>query len=95
MIIEKDMKGLVFLNKNATTERHPKWKGNAQVNGVQYHLSIWEGVTENGNKKMNITFQTEDEAAAWQNQDPDPEQTYDSVKEVQESVGLAEDELPF
>ena len=97
MIIEKNNKGIVFSNTYATSQKHPKWKGNAQVDGKQYHVSIWEGKTTKGDPKLSIDFQTEEEAAKWKNQDPDSNQKYESVKKdpFANSQQFTDDDVPF
>jgi len=83
MKIEKNNKGLAFLNKYAESDKHPKYKGSCKVNNEDYDVAIWISTSKKtGDKYLSLQFTTEEEAKKYK-------------KEEEESATLDPDELPF
>lgn len=60
---QRDNSGTLFKNDKKTSEKHPDYKGNAMVNGVEFWLSAWIKDGKNG-KFMSIALQPKEEGAA-------------------------------
>ena len=61
MKIEKNNKGLAFLNKYAETDKHPKYKGSCKVNNEDYDIAIWISTSsKTGEKYLSLQFTTEE-----------------------------------
>ena len=73
MKIEKNNKGLAFLNKYAETDKHPKYKGSCKVNNEDYDIAIWISTSsKTGEKYLSLQFTTEEE---------------DTREKIQEDIG--------
>lgn len=71
--------GVLFKNDRKESERHPDYKGSAEIGGVQYWISAWVKESQNGNKFMSLSF-TEKEAEKPQRpQRPAPVQDDDDL----------------
>lgn len=49
--------GVLFKNDRKESERHPDFKGNAEVNGVEYWVSGWKKQGKSGNTFISLSFQ--------------------------------------
>lgn len=51
------------LNKNhkKTEPKHPDYRGNANVDGIEYWLSAWVKTGQDGNKFLSLAFREKDE----------------------------------
>ena len=79
--IDKDNSGVAFLNKYATTESHPKYKGVVKVNDVQMEVACWiKESKKTGDRFISFQFQTEEEGKQYRKN---------------ETQVVPEDELPF
>ena len=60
MKYDNNMTGVLFKNDKKETDKHPDYKGNAEVNGVAYWLAAWikEG---NKGKFMSLAFTPKEE----------------------------------
>lgn len=45
---QRDNSGTLFVNDRKEEDRHPDWKGNIMINGVQYDLAAWKKEGRNG-----------------------------------------------
>jgi hypothetical protein len=62
MAYDNNMKGVLFKNTEKQTESYPDYKGNAEVDGVEYWLSAWINTSQkDGSKYMKLAFQAKDE----------------------------------
>lgn len=73
--------GVLFKNDRKESDRQPDYKGNAEVNGVQYWISAWVKESQNGNKFMSLAFSVKEAEKASR---PAPAQSADEG-----------DDLPF
>ncbi len=79
--IEKNNSGFATLNKYATTEAHPKYKGVVKVNDVQMEVACWiKESKKTGDRFISFQFQTEEEGKQYRKN---------------ETQVVPEDELPF
>lgn len=62
---DNNMRGVLFKNDRKEKDSHPDYKGQAEVNGVEYWLSSWIKDGKSG-KFMSISFQAK-EAQTQQN----------------------------
>ena len=53
---DNNMRGVLFKNDRKDSDRHPDYKGNAEVDGVQYWLSAWIKEGKTGQKFMSLSF---------------------------------------
>lgn len=54
--MSKELSGVLFKNDKKTTEKHPSYKGQALVNGVEYWMSAWINKNDKGSY-MSIQFE--------------------------------------
>ena len=59
-----EMSGVLFRNERKESDRHPDYKGSAQVAGVQYWLSAWINTSKAGQKYMALKLSPKDAAPA-------------------------------
>ena len=53
----KDNTGALFSNaENKKTDKHPDYKGKAQVNGKEMNMSAWLNTSKAGNKYLSVSF---------------------------------------
>ena len=50
-------RGALFKNDKKETENHPDYKGNVNVDGVEFWLSAWIKEDKNGHKYMSLSVQ--------------------------------------
>ena len=53
---QKDMAGVIFANKNKTTEKHPDGTGKCMIDGVMYYMDSWNNTSANGVVYRSIKF---------------------------------------
>lgn len=59
---DNNMRGVLFKNDRKETDNHPDYKGNAEINGVQYWVSGWIKTPNAGGQKfMSLSFKAKDE----------------------------------
>ena len=81
--VKKKNSGFASINKWADSEKHPRWKGQVNVDGVQWDVAVWKSKNKHGDEMLSFQFQTLEEAQKWKNKDHDDE------------VVVTEDDLPF
>lgn len=60
---DNNMRGVLFLNERKESDRHPDYKGSAEVDGVEYWISAWVKVPQSGgNKFLSISFTPKDDS---------------------------------
>lgn len=59
---DNNMRGVLFKNDRKEKDTHPDYKGQAEVDGVEYWLSSWIKQGKNG-KFMSLSFQLKDQQA--------------------------------
>jgi uncharacterized protein (DUF736 family) len=57
-------RGALFKNDKKETERHPDYKGNINVAGVDYWLSAWLKESKAGKKYMSLSVQPKEQQTA-------------------------------
>lgn len=55
--------GALFKNDKKSTERHPDYKGTANIEGTEYWVSAWIKVSKNGQKFMSFSYTPKEEQA--------------------------------
>lgn len=54
-----DNSGILFINDKKETEKHPDFKGNATIGGVEFWVSAWKKKGKNANF-LGLSFQPKD-----------------------------------
>jgi hypothetical protein len=62
MSAKKDWTGVLFKNNKKETEKHPDYKGEAIVDGVECWLAGWINDNEKVGKYMSLKFTPKEEA---------------------------------
>lgn len=58
----KNNSGALFKNQRKETDKHPDYKGNAVINGVDMWVSAWIKTAQStGDKYMSLSFQPKNE----------------------------------
>lgn len=58
---DNSMRGVLFTNDKRTTENHPNYKGNGEVNGVEVWISAWVKKARNsGQSYLSISFENKE-----------------------------------
>lgn len=58
---KKDMTGVLFKNKEKKTDKHPDYKGESLLGGVEYWLAGWINDNEKVGKYMALKFTEKEE----------------------------------
>ncbi len=67
---DNELSGALFRNDKKETDKHPDYKGQAQVGGTEYWVSGWIKTSKAGKKYMSLSFTAKD--APRQAPDPAP-----------------------
>jgi hypothetical protein len=54
---DDELRGVLFKNERRTTDNHPMYKGEAQIDGKKYWLAAWARDGRDGNKFMSLSFE--------------------------------------
>jgi hypothetical protein len=63
MDYDNNMRGVLFKNDRKESDKHPDYKGSAEVDGVEYWIAAWIKEGKNG-KFMSLSFTAKEEEAA-------------------------------
>lgn len=55
----KELHGVLFQNQK-TSEKHPDYRGNCLIGGVQYRIAGWKKTSKNNLPYMSIAFTVDD-----------------------------------
>ena len=80
-----DNEGSLFRNDKKDTDKHPDYKGQAMIGGVEYWVSAWINETKTGTKYMKFKYQAKDDAR----KEPIPRAEHDK------NARALDDEIPF
>ena len=72
--------GAIFKNDKKQTDKHPDYRGSAEVDGVEYWVSAWIKTSKAGAKFMSLSFTVKDEQK--QAAPPQQQQPFVPVKEA-------------
>jgi len=64
MPAKKDMTGVLFRNDKKESDKHPVYKGQCLVNGVEYWIAGWVNEHEERGKYLSIKFTPKEEKQA-------------------------------
>lgn len=53
---DNNLRGALFKNDKKQSDKHPDYKGNAEVDGVEYWVSAWIKTSGKGAKFMSLSF---------------------------------------
>jgi hypothetical protein len=53
---QRDNSGSTFKNDNKQKQSHPDYKGSAKINGVEYWVSTWIKISQNGTEFLSHSF---------------------------------------
>ena len=60
MAYDNELRGVLFKNDKKESDKHPDYKGNAEVAGVEYWLAAWVNTSDKGDKFMSIKFEVKE-----------------------------------
>lgn len=81
----KDNSGSLFKNDEKESKKHPDYKGQAKIEGIEYWLSAWVKESKSGKKFLSLSIQPKDERK------PNPKPSNDEPKDDEPK----DDDLPF
>jgi hypothetical protein len=55
--------GAIFKNDKKETDKHPDYKGSANVDGIEYWVSAWLKTSKSGEKFMSFSYTPKDKAS--------------------------------
>jgi uncharacterized protein (DUF736 family) len=83
---DNNNRGVLFMNKNKSTDKHPDYRGEAEVNGKKMEMSAWIKNSKTGETFMSLQFKEPfkktEEKGGW-------------GKKPTHQVDLADDDVPF
>jgi hypothetical protein len=90
MAYDNELRGVLFKHDKEGNEKRPDYKGNAQVEGVEYDLSCWiETAQKSGQKYMSIKFEPKGARPAAQ------DVPIDQSDFAATTTPAADDDIPF
>lgn len=92
MSYDNNGRGALWGNKDKKKDTHPDFKGNFEMNGVEYWVSAWRRGEGDNPKAPALRFQVTPKQEV-HNQGRDKVQQ--AVNEAQQINGFAEDSIPF
>lgn len=57
---DNSQRGVLFKNDKRTTEQHPMYKGNGEINGVEVWISAWVKTSKAGASYMSLSFENKE-----------------------------------
>lgn len=57
---DNDLRGALFKNDKKESEKHPDYKGQCEVDGVEYWISAWLKKSKAGQTFMSLSFEAKD-----------------------------------
>ena len=64
MTYDNNLRGAIWKNKKKDTPKHPDFKGEAEIDGVQYWVSAWKRGENDNPQGPSLKFQFERKQAA-------------------------------
>ena len=61
MSYDNNLTGALFKNAKKETEKHPDYKGQAEIEGTEYWVSAWLNTSGKGVKYLSLKFNAKDE----------------------------------
>ena len=52
---QRENSGVLFKNNDKKTEKHPDYKGNLNVEGVEYFFDAWKKVSAKGDTFLSVS----------------------------------------
>lgn len=59
---DNNLSGALFKNDKGDNPKRPDYRGECEIEGVQYWISAWIKESQKGTKFMSLAFQAKDEA---------------------------------
>jgi len=83
---DNELRGVLFKNDKKERDNQPDYKGNCEINGIQFWLSAWIKTTQNaGNKYMSLSFTPKERT----------EKTQPQKNQNSNNPNYADDDIPF
>lgn len=57
---DNSMRGVLFKNDKKQSDKHPDYKGNGEVNGVEVWISAWIQKSKKGVSYMSLQFENKE-----------------------------------
>jgi len=66
MTYDKTNRGAVWKNQKRTTDKHPHFTGNCDIDGEEYFINVWKNDVSDNPKKplLSFSFKKKDEKPA-------------------------------
>ena len=87
----KDMSGNLFKNEKKEKKGQPDYRGGCKIRGEVYVIAGWINTSKDtGKKYINFKFQTEEEAAQYENKEKKDNKSSDEPIKVK-----SDEDIPF
>lgn len=63
MAYNNNNSGVLFPNDKKQSDKHPDFKGSANINGVEVWLAGWKRTSQNGNRFISISIEPKEDRA--------------------------------
>ena len=60
MSYDNNLSGALFKNQKKETDKHPDYKGQAEIEGTEYWVSAWLNESSKGMKYLSLKFSAKD-----------------------------------
>lgn len=58
---DNNMRGVLFKNNKKESDKHPDYKGEVNIEGIEYWQSAWINEDKNGKKYMSQKFEKKEQ----------------------------------
>ena len=58
---DNERKGVLFINDHKASDKHPDFKGQCTVEGIEYWLDAWKNVSQNGKKFLALKLRPKEQ----------------------------------
>ena len=55
-LYDNNLRGALFQNKERASDKHPHYRGNCEIGGLQYFVSGWKKRSKKGDVYMSLAF---------------------------------------
>lgn len=91
---DNSMRGVLFRNDKKTSDKHPDYKGNGEVNGIEVWISSWIKTSKQGVKYMSLSFENKEGQVVAQTTAAAPADVPIDTADFQSQPAM-DDDIPF